>query len=80
MAAQKLWAKHMRSKVSKSTKPEMGKLADRMTLVEWRKFFLKSKEGTTSSVLSGLHRGIYKVCNTGEVLVTMQMTIVSLEL
>ena len=49
-----------------------------MTLKEWRKYFLTSKEGTTSSVISGLHRGHYKTCATDNVLATMQMTIVSL--
>ena len=58
--AQKFWVNHMCSKVPESAKPEMGKLAEPMTLVELRKFFLKYKEGTTSIIISGLHRGIYK--------------------
>ena len=77
-AAQKLWSRHMRSKVPDGTDKERRKLAEPMTLTEWRKFFLRAKEGTTSSVISGLHRGIYKACATDDVLATMQLTIVSL--
>jgi hypothetical protein len=40
--------------------------------------FLQAKEGTTSSVISGLHRGIYTACTTDDVLAMMQMTIVSI--
>ena len=53
-------------------------MAEPMTLIEWRKFFLKAKEGTTTSVISGLHRGNYKTCATNDIIATMQMTIVSL--
>ena len=56
-ASQKLFGKHLRSKVSADLAPEAEKLAEPMTLIEWRKFFLKSKEGRTTSVVSGLHRG-----------------------
>ena len=49
-----------------------------MTLTEWRTFFIKAKEGTTTSVVSGLKRGCYKTCATNDIIATMQMTIVSL--
>ena len=78
MAAQKLWVNNMCSKVPGSANPKMGKLNEQTTLVEWSKFFLKSKEGTYSSISSGLHRGIYKVCTTNDVLAMMKMTIVTL--
>ena len=77
-ASQKLFGKHIRSKVSAELAPEAEKLAEPMTLIEWRKFFLKAKEGTTTSVVSGLHRGHYKTCATNDIIATMQMTIVSL--
>ena len=37
-----------------------------------------SKRKTTTSVISGFHRGIYKVCACDATLATMQMVIVSL--
>ena len=77
-ASQKLFGKHLRSKVSADLAPEADKLAAPMTLIEWRKFCLKAKEGTTTSVVSGLHRGHYKTCATNDIIATMQMTIVSL--
>ena len=77
-ASQKLFGKHLRSKVSADLAPEAEKLAEPMTLLEWRIVFLKAKEGTTTSVVSGLHRGHYKTCATNDIIATMQMTIVSL--
>ena len=77
-ASQKLFGKHLRSKVSADLAPEADKLAEPMTLIEWRKFFLKAKEGTTTSVVRGLNRGHYKTCATNNIIATMQMTIVSL--
>ena len=56
-ASQKLFGKHLRSKVSPDLAPEADKLTEPMTLIEWRKFFLKAKEGTTTSLVSGIHRG-----------------------
>ena len=49
-----------------------------MKLREWRKFFLTAREKTTTSVISGLHRGIYKACARDGTLATIQMEIVSL--
>ena len=40
--------------------------------------FSHNKEKTTTSVISGMHRGIYKACARDDTLVTMQMVIVSL--
>jgi hypothetical protein len=77
-ASQKLFGKHLRSKVSADLAPEADTLAEPMTLIEWRKFFLKAKEGTTTSVVSGLHRGHYKTCATNDIIATMQMTLVLL--
>ena len=54
----------------------MGKLSEPTTLLEWQIFFLKKKEGTVSKVISTPHQGIYKACETEEVLVMMHMTIV----
>ena len=76
--SQKLFGKHLRSKVSANLAPEAEKLAEPMTLIEWRNFFLKAKEGTTTSVVSGLHRGHYKTCATNDIISTMQMTIILL--
>ena len=47
-----------------------------MTLLEWRIFFLNTKEVTASKVISAPNRRIYKACATEEVLVMMHMTIV----
>ena len=58
--------------------PEADKLAEPMTLIEWRKFFLKAKEGTTTNVFSGLQRGHCKTCATNYIIATMKMTLVSL--
>jgi hypothetical protein len=77
-ASQKLFGKHLRSKVSADLAPEAEKLAEPMTLIEWRKFFLKAKEGTTTSLVSGLHRGHYKTCATNDIIATIKTTIVSL--
>ena len=44
MAAQKLWSRHMRSKVPDGTDKERRKLAEPMTLTECRKLFLGAKE------------------------------------
>ena len=55
-ASHKLFGKHLRSKVSADLAPEAEQLAEPMTLIEWRKFFLKAKEGTTTSVVSGINR------------------------
>ena len=74
-ASQKLFGKHLRSKVSADLAPEADKLEEPMTLIERRKFFLKAQEGTTTSVVSGLYRGHYKTCATNDILATMQMTI-----
>ena len=76
--SQKLFGKHLSSKVSADLAPEADKLVDPMTLTECRFFFLKAKEGTTMSMVSGLHRGHYKTCATNNILATMQMKIVSL--
>ena len=70
-ASQKLFGKHLRSKVSADLAPEADKLAEPMTLIEWRKFFLKAKEGTTTSVVSGLNRGHYKTCATNDIISRM---------
>ena len=53
-------------------------LVQPMTLTEWREFFLQSKEGTNTSVISVLHHGIYKACATGDFIAMMQIMIVSL--
>ena len=67
-ASHKFFGKHLRSKVSADLAPEAEKLAEPMTLIEWRKFFLKAKEGTTTSVVSGLNRGHYKNCVTSDII------------
>ena len=56
MAAQKLWSRHMISKVPYGTDKECRQLAEPMTLTEWVMFALQAKEVTTTSVISGLHR------------------------
>ena len=63
----------MKYKVPRDTKAEAAELSDPMVLKEWHKFFLKAKakEGTTAIVISGIHRGIYNVDATDEMLVTM---------
>ena len=72
-SAQKLWSRHMISKVPDDADKELRQLAELMTLpvAEWRKCFLRSKEGTTTSVISGLHRGIYKACDTDDIIAMM---------
>jgi hypothetical protein len=47
-ASQKLFGKHLRSKVSADLAPEADKLAEPMTLIEWRKCFLKSERGNNN--------------------------------
>ena len=49
-----------------------------MILKEWRKFFLTARDKPTTSVISGMHRGISKACARDDTLATMQMVIVSL--
>ena len=40
--------------------------------------FLTAQKKNTTSVISGMHRGIYKACTRDDTLATMQMVIVSL--
>ena len=56
---QKLFMRHMKSKVPRDTKAEAAELSYPMVLKEWLKFFLKAKEGTITIVISGIHHGIY---------------------
>ena len=75
-AVQKLWPRYMRSKFPDGTDKERMQLSQPMTLPEWRDLFLRAKEGTTTSDISGLHCRIYKACATDDVLATIQTTIV----
>ena len=59
---QNLFIKHMKSKLPEGFEDELKAMAELMKLREWRKFFLTAREKTTTSVISGVHRGIYKAC------------------
>ena len=73
-----LFIKHMKSKLPEGVEDELKAMAEPTKLREWRKFFLTAREKTTTSVISGLRRGIYKACARDDTLATMQMEIVSL--
>ena len=46
-----------------------------MTLIEWRKLFVKVKEVTTTGVVSGLYWNHYKTYAMDGILAMMKMTI-----
>jgi hypothetical protein len=75
---QNLFIKHMKSKLPEGVEEELKAMAEPMLLKEWRRFFLTAREKTTTSVISGLNRGVYKVCARDDTLAYMQMVIVSL--
>ena len=75
---QNLFIKHMKSKLPEGVEDELKSMVELMKLREWRKLFFTAREKTTTSVISGLHRGIYKACTRNDTLVTMHMVIVSL--
>ena len=57
---QNLFIKHMKSKLPGGVEDELKAMAEPMSLKEWRNSVLTSREKTTTSVISGMRRGIYK--------------------
>jgi hypothetical protein len=73
-----LFIKHIKSKLPEGVEKELTKMAEPMLLKEWRRFYLTARDKTTTSMISGLHRGIYKACACDDTLVSMQTVILSL--